>query len=121
MTLRSLFIVATLIAAPPALAHETKGPNGGRVVDAGEYHVELVVAAGQVEVFLTDGSDQPVAAAGFKGTAILVADGKAQRIALEPGQSNQLTGKSSVALPADAKGAMQFTAPGGKSAQGQFK
>ena len=121
MNLRSLFVAAALIAASPVLAHETKGPNGGRVVDAGEYHVELVVNAAQVEVFLTDGSDQPVAASGFKGTAILVADGKAQRIALEPGQGNRLIGKTSVTLPPEAKGAVQLTAPGGKSAQGQFQ
>lgn len=121
MNLISVAVTAALIVASPALAHETKGPNGGRVVDAGEYHVELVVGAAQVAVFLTDGSDQPVAASGFKGTAILMADGKAQRIALEPGQNNQLKGQSSAALPADAKGAVQLTAPDGKSAQGQFK
>ena len=116
----SLVIAAALMATPSAFAHESTGPNGGRTVDAGEYHVELVVQPTEVAVFLTDASDKPVPATGFKGTAIFMAEGKAQRITLEPGQNNQLTGKSNVALPANAKGAVQLTAPGGKTAQGQF-
>lgn len=121
MQLRTLLFGAALILAGPALAHETTGPNGGRVVDAGEYHVELVAGPSQVTVFVTDASDKAVPASGFKGTAILIAGGKAQRIPLEPAQDNRLTGKSDVALPADVKGAVQLTAPGGKSALGQFK
>jgi hypothetical protein len=121
MNLRHLILAAALVVASPALAHETKGPNGGRMVDAGDHHVELVVSPTKVVVFLTDGSEKPVATTSYKGTTILVANGKAQRIALEPGQVNQLTGTSTVALPADAKGAVQLTAPGGKTAQGQFK
>ena len=121
MNLKSLFLAAGLVTASPVLAHEATGPHGGRIVEAGEYHVELVVGPAEVAVFLTDNSEKPVTTAGFKGTAILIAEGKAQRIALEPGQSNQLTGKSTVSLPADVKGAVQLTAPGGKTAQGQFK
>lgn len=121
MKLTRFLIVTALLFTSPALAHESKGPNGGRIVDAGDYHVELVVQPTGVAVFVTDSSDKPVAASGFKGTAILMAEGKAQRITLEPGQNNQLTGKSPAALPADVKGAVQLTAPGGKTAQGQFK
>jgi hypothetical protein len=120
MNLMKSFIAAALMITPPALAHEAKGPNGGRLVDAGEYHVELVVQPAEVAVFVTGAGDQPVPTAGFKGTAILMAGGKAQRIPLEAGQNNQLTGKSNVALPADVKGVVQLTAPGGKTAQGQF-
>jgi hypothetical protein len=120
MRFSQLIIAATLVMTPPALAHEAKGPNGGRMVDAGEYHVELVVQPAEVAVYVTDSGERPVATAGFKGTAILMAEGKAQRIALEPGQNNQLTGKSNVALPADVKGAVQLTTPAGKTAQGQF-
>jgi hypothetical protein len=118
---KSLTVLAALAVARPAIAHETKGPNGGRVVDAGSYHVELVVKPNDVAVYLTDAGDKPVTAAGFKGAAILMADGKAQRIALEPAQDNQLTGKTTVALPENVKGAVQLTTPDGKTAQGQFK
>jgi hypothetical protein len=120
MKFTTLTIAAALMVTPSAFAHESKGPNGGRIVDAGDYHVELVVQPSEVAVFVTDSGDKPVTTAGFKGTAILMAEGKAQRIPLEAGQNNQLTGKSSVALPANVKGAVQLTAPGGKTAQGQF-
>ena len=111
---------ALLLAAGPSLAHETKGPNGGRVVDAGSYHVELVVSGAQVDVFVSDGSDKALTAAGFKAVAILNAGGKAQRVALESAGS-KLSGKAGSDLPANVKGVVQLTAPDGKVAQGQFK
>jgi hypothetical protein len=120
MTLRTLMLAAAWMIAAPAFGHETTGPNGGRLVDAGDLHVELVASPSQVMVFITDAGEKPVPASGFKGLAILVAGGQAQRIALEPDQDNRLTGKSDVELPADVKGAVQLTAPGGKTAQGQF-
>ena len=119
MTLKPFLFAAALIVAQPALAHEAKGPNGGKVVDAGEYHVELVAKDANVAVFVTDGSDKPVPATGFKGTAILVVDGKPQRITLEP-QGPSLTGKAAVALPAEPKGAVQLTTPAGSTVQGKF-
>ena len=120
-SLTAVIFAAALLAAMPAAAHEAKGPNGGRVVDAGNYHVELVVGAGQVNVFVTDGGDKPVATAGFKGTAILMVDGKAQRIPLVPGSTPALAGKTGVSLPADVKGVVQITGPEGKTEQGQYK
>ena len=116
----SIFVSAALLAITPAIAHEGDGPHGGRIVDAGDYHVELVVKDSRVDVYLMDGDEKPVAATGFKGTAILKADGKAQRIALEP-TGDLLSGNSGAPLPADAKGVVQLTTPDGKTAQGQFK
>lgn len=118
---RRLLIAALLAAALPAAAHEaTKGPNGGRVVEAGPYHAELVVEAKTIAVYLTDAADKPVPAAGFKGVAILTVGGKAQRIELAP-QENRLAGSSPVAVPAAVKGVVQLTAPDGKTAQGRYQ
>ncbi len=119
--LKLTLLAAALLAATPVAAHEVKGPHGGRVVDAGNYHLELVVGGADVAVFVSDGSDKPVASTGFKAVAILNADGKAQRIALESGDSAKLSGKAETPLPADVKGVVQLTAPDGKVRQGQFK
>jgi hypothetical protein len=120
MILRVLAIVASLLTALPATAHDVvKGPNGGRVADAGAYHVELVVQAQSVDVFVIDSNDKPLSAAGFKGLAILTVAGKAQRIELAP-KENRLSGTSPTALPAAPKGVVQLTAPDGKTAQGRF-
>ncbi len=121
MNLKSLVLVSLMSFASPALAHEVeKGPHGGRVADAGAYHVELVAKDNTVEVFLTGAGDKPVPAIGFKGTAILVVNGKAQRIVLEANDDAKLTGKAGVALPAQPKGAVQLTAPDGKTASAKF-
>ena len=119
--LKLMLLTAALLAASPASAHDSKGPHGGRVVDAGNYHVELVVAGSDVALFVTDGSEKPVATTGFKAVAIVTADGKAQRIPLEPADAAKLSGKAETALPPDVKGVVQLTAPDGKVRQGQFK
>lgn len=122
MKLATLIIAGALAAAMPALAHDVaKGPHGGRIADTGTYHVELVANQYAVEVFVSDASDKPVSPAGFKGTAILVVDGKPQRIALAPDGDTRLTGKAAVVLPKEPKGVVQLSAPDGKTAQARFQ
>ena len=122
MKLATLIIAGTLAAAMPAFAHDVaKGPNGGRIADTGTYHVELVANQYAVEVFVSDASDKPVSPAGFKGTAILVVDGKPQRIALAPDGDTRLAGKAAVVLPEEPKGVVQLSAPNGKTAQARFQ
>lgn len=117
----TLALLAVLAAASPALAHENeKGPHGGRVADAGEYHVELVPKPGAIEVFITDAKDQP-APAGFKGVAILVVDGKQQRIPLDGTAPGRLAGTTAVTAPAGVKGVVQLTSPQGKSILARFQ
>ena len=35
-------LASSVLVALPVCAHETAGQHGGRVTDAGKYHVELV-------------------------------------------------------------------------------
>src|ERR1700738_2077463 len=110
-------LAGILLTALPAAAHEVeKGPNGGRVVEAGAYHVELVVKENAVNAFVTDAGEKPVSINGFKGVAIFAISGKAQRITLEPREGTRLSGTPPVALPAEPAGVVQITAPDGKTA-----
>jgi hypothetical protein len=68
---------------------------------------------------VTDADDKPLSAQGFKATALLVVDGKPQRIPLEP-DGARLAGKAAITLPATPKGAVQLTAPDGKTASARF-
>lgn len=121
MTLRILAIVTVLLAALPAWSHEVaQGPNGGPVVEAGAYHVELVVKDKAVDVFVSDKNSKPVPVAGFKGIAILTIGGKAQRVSLEPAEGTHLSGTSPVSVPNEVKGVVQLTTPDGKTAQGRY-
>jgi hypothetical protein len=120
---RSLALAAFLtILAPalPASAHDPKPRHGGAIVLSGNYHVEMVVKDGQVDVYLTNHDDKPVAATGRKGVAILMAGGKSVRIPLEAAGSVRLTGKTTEALPSRAKGVVQITEPAGGTVQARF-
>jgi len=120
MYAKYLLIGALLTSAGSACAHDAKGSHGGRVADAGIYHVEMVVKGSVIDVFISDAGEKPIATAGFKGTAILVAGGKSQRIVLEPVDGARLSGSAAAALPNQPKGVVQLTAPDGKTIQGRF-
>ena len=120
MILPRLALIAAVLAASGVCAHETAGQHGGRVTDAGKFHVEFVAKGETVDVFLSDGEQKPVPAAGFKGTAILVVGGKPARVPLEPADGNRLTGKAAAALGDGPKGAVQLTGPDGATASGKF-
>ena len=115
-----LAFAGSLLLALPVCAHEMAGKHGGRVTDAGSYHVELVAKDKTVDVYLLDSSEKPVPAAGFKASAILIVDGKPARVALTPADANRLTGQAQVPLNAAPKGAVQLTAPDGATASGTF-
>lgn len=114
---------ALALTVATANAHEPRiGPNGGRLVDAGDrYHVELVAdGSPAVVLYLYDAEDRPIPAEGFSGNAILVVDGKTQRFALTPDAETRLSGQAPVGVPLETKGAIQIKTPDGDSAQAKF-
>jgi hypothetical protein len=120
MKFRYLTLGVALLAGLPAYAHDAKGPHGGRLVDAGPYHAELVAKDKAIEIFLTSENDKPVDPKGFKAVAIFNLGGKAERITLAPSEKNILSGTAATALPKNPKGAVQLTAPDGKTATARF-
>ena len=120
MKLKMIAMFAAMVIAGPSVAHEAKGKRGGHVVDAGDFHVELVAKGSAVEVYVAHHDDKPVALGGYKGLAILLIDGKSQRIVLEATDSSKLTGKATGNLPAQPKGVVQITPPGGKALSARF-
>ncbi len=119
--MRLIIAAIMLMGAGAASSHEAIGPNGGRLVDAGNLHVELVPLGKAVNVFVTDQADKPLPVAGYKGFAVLVIDGKPVRIPLGPATDNRLTGAAQVDVPKMVKGAVQLQLPAGGSVQGRFK
>jgi hypothetical protein len=124
MNLNRRHLIASLgamLAAPAAVqAHEPrKGPNGGDLVDAGSYHVEIVGNGAMLEVYVSDAIDKPLIASDFKALAIMVIDGKTQRIPLEPvADGSKLSGTSPVPITR-VRGAIQLTDRAGKTATGR--
>jgi hypothetical protein len=123
MKLTTLFVATALAASgAAAFAHAPKqGPHGGPQADAGSFHVEIVPDGTALAVYLRDHSDKVFPSAGFKGTAILLIDGKPTRIPLAPDGDNKLTGTAPIALPAEPKGAVQLVTPAGQTVQAKFE
>ncbi|MBN8533063.1 MAG: hypothetical protein J0L51_03140 [Rhizobiales bacterium] len=117
-----LTILAFFSALSLAQAHGQRvGPRGGALVHVGNNHVELVTAEKQVEIFISDAFDKPLAAKGYKALAILAVDGKSVRVTLEPSpDGGKLIGVAPEALPAKVKGAVQLTGVDGKTSTGRI-
>ncbi len=113
--------IAAILATAPAFAHEPrKGPNGGELVDAGSYHIEVIGKGTAIEVLVSDATDKPVPSTGFKALAIMVIDGKTQRIALEPSSDGKKLVGTAPAPLTSVKGAVQLTDREGKTATGRI-
>jgi hypothetical protein len=119
---KTLALLGTLFltASSQSWASDAKPQHGGRVTEAGEYHVEMVAKADAIQVYLADHDNKAVKATGHKGVAILMVDGKSQRIVLEPAGDAMLSGKATGTLPAAPKGVVQITPPKGKTVQARF-
>lgn len=120
MTIKSLAFAFALSLAFPVMAHDQRGPNGGRLADAGAYHAELVTKQNTVDFFLLDTKNKPVSVTGYKAVAVLVVGGQMQRIVLEPAGDNRLSGRSEQPLGTNAKGVIQLTGPDGKTIQAKY-
>lgn len=117
--IRALILASVL--AVPALAHEPDtGPNGGKRVDGGPFHVELAPEGATVRVFVTGPNYEPVSVEGFSGAALLVIDGKPTRVTLLPAGDGMLAGDAGVPVPTAPQGAVQLKAADGKTAQAKF-
>ena len=114
----SLATVLLLMGAFSAQAqHSHRGPNGGEVVDAsqGPFHVEFVARASDLEVFVLDENNKPIAGTGSSGRATIQAGGKTATVALSFQEPNKLA----AALPAPlAKGSRVVVS--GKLADGRI-
>jgi hypothetical protein len=111
---------ALLLLPAAVLAHEPrKGPNGGDLVDAGNYHIEVVGKDTVVEVYVSDSLDRPLKASDFKALAIMVIDGKTHRIPMEPTADGSKFTALAPAVITRVRGAVQLTDSAGKAATGR--
>lgn len=92
---RLLGLLCSLIAAA-SFAHpdwylaRLKPPNGGQLRNAGNFHMELVVEASEIRLYVSDHffNKFPTKASG--ATAVLVSGDQILKIKLEPGGDNLL-------------------------------
>ena len=94
-TLHLLVLTLALLIPGLVAAHDgpVKGPNGGPLVDTANGHWELVAKGGDLMLYVTDVSGNPVSTKPGKGTANVLVAGKTVKVDLAPLEPNILQGK----------------------------
>ena len=68
------------------------GPNGGKLADAGRYHLELVVKPAEMRLYVTGGRDAKVDTQGAEANATVLAGKEKSTVKLVPAEGNALAG-----------------------------
>ncbi len=98
----------------------SKAPHGGKVEEAGAYHIEALIKDGKANFYLLDGKAKPMSNKGVTGSAVLqFADGTTKTV--------QLTSSGTDAFTTDDAKATTYTNAivtfkvAGKTATSKFK
>jgi hypothetical protein len=118
--LPGLLVVFTLLASP-SLAQSWKGPNGGQMVDAGSFHVELVIKNADYSVNVFDHVDNPVAVAQATGVATVMVGEEKEKVTLQPVAANTLTGTGALKRSGPTKILVLLRVPEQATAMARFE
>lgn len=88
----AIVVLAPFVAATGYADERGIGPNGGQVKDAGKHHVELVVKANALTVYVTGAKDAKVSTQGASGNATVLSGKNTTSVKLEPAGENALAG-----------------------------
>jgi hypothetical protein len=95
--------------------------HGGKIIDAGAHHLEIVAKDGELEVYVTDEEEKPVVIDGAKATANVLSEGKMEDIELAPGTENALKGTGTFKAVKGTTIVVTLTMPGHKPVQARIK
>ena len=119
-----LSLVLVLNIAPSFSAdkhdHAKMGTNGGQVVDAGPYHLELVVNGQELTVYVLDEKNSKVSVEGAKASAIVMSGGGKTTISLTPAGGNALKGAGQFQAKEDIRVLLSLTLAGKGAQQARF-
>ncbi|WP_149536663.1 hypothetical protein [Siccirubricoccus phaeus] len=125
MRRRTITGVTAAALLAPALAWAQGAGHGhahsGNEVKIGRHEVELVVRGGQATLSIVDEKEQPVDAAAFSATAVVLARGNERRtLEFRPAGGNRLA--APVDFPFDGKfrATVTLRGPGGDLGTGRF-
>ena len=118
-----LAVMPSLWAVPSLAQHQhihanTKGPNGGRMVDVAGIHAELVVDDRTVTLYTFDEDGQPLSTRGYTGSVLIVSRGTSETVPLAPVGQTALRGKAQTRPGPDASYTITLEAGPANSGQG---
>ncbi len=120
---RSLWLVLALmlLLASPAMAQTSwSGPNGGVMVDAGSFHVELLVKNTEYRVNVFDHVDKPIAVADATAVATVMIGEDKEKVSLQPVAPNTLAGTGTIKRSGAAKVLVMLRVPDQATAIARF-
>jgi hypothetical protein len=123
-TLIAFAISAAFALVNPALAgggHSHDGKHGGKVVETGHHHIEVVAKDGLIQVYLEHEDGKAEDVAGAKATATVLSGGKKEDVALTPDPANFLKGTGSFTAEKGTTIVITLTMPGHKPEQARVK
>ena len=128
--LRRLLLAAGFVLAglPPAvLAHSNEyletitGAHGGKLRMVEQYHFEMVLANGELRMWVTDHGDKPQSTVGATGNVKLVTEAGVVNVNLTPSGVNGLAGRDpKIRANSQAKAVVTVTMKGQKPLQTRF-
>jgi hypothetical protein len=117
--------VALVLAASPAIAkdknHSHEGKHGGKMVDSGHHHLEIVAKDGILEVHVNDEDGKPEDIKDAKATAAILAEGKKEDIILVADPANFLKGAGAFKAAKGTTVVVTLTMPGHDPEQSRLK
>ena len=96
-----LAIVISTMGTFGAMAQDhdnSKAPHGGKVEEAGQYHIEIVTKDNKLSLFLLDGKAKAMSNKGVSGSVLLqFADGKTKTVVLTASGTEGFDAKEALA------------------------
>ncbi|MCO6416121.1 hypothetical protein JYK14_08070 [Siccirubricoccus sp. KC 17139] len=125
MRRRMMMGAAAAAALAPALAWAQGAGHGhahsGNEVKIGRHEVELVVRGGQATLSIVDDKEQPVDAAAFGATAVVLARGNERRtLEFRPAGGNRLVAPVDFQVDGKFRATVALRGPGGELGTGRF-
>jgi hypothetical protein len=120
-TLALAVTIATATATAALAAGDHKGKHGGKVVESGHHHLELVAADGSLTLYVRDEADKPEDVAKAEASATVLAGGKTEAVALRPADGGVFSGKGGFKAGKGTTVVITLKMPKHKPEQARFK
>ncbi len=117
-----LAAVAMILAlrTPSAAEGVWQGPNGGMMIDAGSFHIELLVKNTEYRLNIYDHVDKPVAVAQATAVLTVMVGEEKEKLSMQPVGPNSLAGQGAMKRSGAAKVLVLLRVPDQASAIARF-
>ena len=120
----ALILGTVLALASPAFAegeHDHSGKHGGKVVESGHHHLEVVTKDGTIEIYVEGEDGKPEDVKDAKAKATILSEGKKEDVVLSPDTANALKGTGSFKAVKGTTIVITLTMPGHDAEQARIK